>query len=122
MKKIIYAGITMLCVFGIYKLCCIRWQASEDAVSGIVYDSTFNDIISGNTFFKIRASAEMAVTKETSRTYCLPPGHEDTEIVRKAASNKAIKVTLTTDKFFGIMDNPWDCPSIVHVKEIEEDK
>lgn len=100
-------------VFGIYNLDIISWQGSEQVVSGIVYDARFDEVLGGNTRFKVRASAEMAVTEETSPTYCLPPDSEYIDIVRKAAEDKSIKVVVRVHKrqphrrktFWGCDDN-----------------
>lgn len=70
------------------------WQASEEVVSGIVYDAHFDDWPAHNTTFKIRAAAEMAVTEETSPTYCLPKGSQYESIVREAAEDKSVKVIV----------------------------
>lgn len=69
-------------------------QLSEEVVSGIVYDAHFDDWPAHNTTFKIRAAAEMAVTEETSPTYCLPSGSQYESVVREAAENKDIKVIV----------------------------
>lgn len=76
----------------------ISWQASEEVVSGIVYDAHFNDWPGNNTTFKVRASAEMAVTEDTSATFCLPEGSEYESIVREAAENKDVKVIVKVNK------------------------
>lgn len=76
----------------------ISWQASEEVVSGIVYDAHFNDWPGNNTKFKVRASAEMAVTEDTSATFCLPEGSKYESIVREAAENKDIKVVVKVNK------------------------
>lgn len=76
----------------------ISWQASEEVVSGIVYDAHFDDWPSNNTMFKVRASAEMAVTEDTSATFCLPEGSKYESIVREAAENKDIKVVVKVNK------------------------
>lgn len=70
------------------------WQSSEEVVSGIVYDAHFDDWPAHNTAFKIRAAAEMAVTEDTSPTYCLPKGSQYEGIVREAAEDKNIKVIV----------------------------
>lgn len=70
------------------------WQASEEVVSGIVYDAHFDDWPGRNTTFKVRAAAEMAVTEETSPTYCLPSGSQYEGLVREAAEDKDIKVIV----------------------------
>lgn len=81
-------------IFGVWALAHLSWKASEEVVSGIVYDARFNDWPAHNTTFKVRAAAEMAVTEETSLTYCLPKGSQYESIVREAAEDKNIKVIV----------------------------
>lgn len=81
-------------IFGVWALAHLSWKASEEVVSGIVYDARFNDWPAHNTTFKVRAAAEMAVTEETSPTYCLPKGSQYESIVREAAEDKNIKVIV----------------------------
>ena len=81
-------------IFGVWALAHISWQSSEEVVSGIVYDAHFNDWSTENTIFKVRAAAEMAVTEDTSPTYCLPKGSQYESVVREAAENKDIKVIV----------------------------
>ncbi len=52
-------------IWGVWALSHLSWQASEEVVSGIVYDAHFDDWPAHNTTFKIRAAAEMAVTEDT---------------------------------------------------------
>lgn len=115
---IFMVAVAGLGLFGLAKLFCISWMASEDVVSGIVYDATFDEIISGNTNFKIRASAEMYADKDTSATYCLPRGSQYEELIRKAAADKRIKVTVIAHKFFMVKNAIWDCPETIEVKEL----
>ena len=81
-------------IFGVWALFHLSWKASEEVVSGIVYDAHFDDWPTGNTTFKVRAAAEMAVTEDTSPTYCLPKGSQYESVVREAAENKDIKVIV----------------------------
>lgn len=81
-------------IWGIWALLHFSMQLSEEVVSGIVYDAHFDDWPAHNTTFKIRAAAEMAVTEETSPTYCLPSGSQYESIVREAAENKDVKVVV----------------------------
>jgi len=94
-----------------------KWEWSEDLVSGIVYDNTNNMIISGNTKFKIRASENMYADENTSRTYCLPPWSPYIDLVKRAAADKRVKVTVSTSKAFQIL-LPWQCMSNVKVEEL----
>ena len=96
----------------------VRWETSEDLVSGIVYNNTNNAIITGNTEFKIRASAEMNADKNTSRTYCLPPNSKYIPLVKEAAANKNIKLVVTTKTGFYIAANPLACvENVIVTKE-----
>ena len=81
-------------IWGFWALFHFSWKASEEVVSGIVYDAHFDDWPGHNTTFKIRAAAEMAVTEGTSRTYCLPSGSQYESIIREAAEDKDIKVIV----------------------------
>ena len=114
-----YLGLGIVLLGGLWLLGCVRWEVSEDVVSGIVYDATFNGFISGNTTFKVRAAAEMATSKDTSRTYCLPPNSDYTELIRKAAGDKTVKVVVETRKGFRIMGTPLECFDNVVVREVE---
>lgn len=106
-------------LFGLIALLSgIKWETSEDIVSGIVYDNTNNALISGNTHFKIRASADMYADENTSRTYCLPPGSEYIDLVKEAASDKNIRVVVSTEKDFKFM-LPWECNDNVKVERVE---
>lgn len=91
---LIFVAVIGAVIWGIWALFHLSWQASEEVVSGIVYDAHFNDWPANNTTFKIRAAAEMAVTEETSPTYCLPSGSQYESVVREAAENKDIKVIV----------------------------
>lgn len=91
---LIFVAIAGAVIWGFWALFHLSWQASEEVVSGIVYDAHFNDWPAHNTTFKIRAAAEMAVTEGTSPTYCLPSGSQYESIVREAAENKDIKVIV----------------------------
>lgn len=120
------AGIAIIALvaiplFLIAKLMCIDFRTQEEVVSGIVYDASFDEMISGNTNFKIRAAAEMYTDENTSATYCLPRGSKYEELIRKAAGDKTVKVKVTAHKFFEIKNTVVDCPETVEVEEIKED-
>lgn len=83
-----------LIVWGVWALAHFSMQLSEEVVSGIVYNAQFNDWPAENTTFQVRAAAEMAVTEDTSPTYCLPKGSQYESIVREAAEDKDIKVIV----------------------------
>ncbi len=81
-------------IWGIWALAHFSWKTGEDIVSGIIYNAQFNDWPAENTTFQVRAAAEMAVTEETSPTYCLSKGSPYESIVREAAEDKSIKVIV----------------------------
>lgn len=93
-NKILTALIFAAVILGVWALCHLSWKTSEDVVSGIVYDAHFDGWPAHNTTFKIRAAAEMAVTEDTSPTYCLPSGSQYESIIREAAEDKDIKVIV----------------------------
>jgi hypothetical protein len=94
----------------------ISW--SEQNVSGIVYNTTNNSAISGNTRFSVRAAVDTYVSEENQSSYCLPPNSQYKELVNKAAADKNIKVQVTTNKGFWLKA-PWTCINNVTVKEIK---
>lgn len=92
----------------------VEW--AEQNVSGIVYNTTNNSVISGNTEFSIRAAVDTYVSEENQSSYCLPPNSPYKELVNKAAANKEIKVQVTTKKGFWFK-LPWTCIDNVTVTE-----
>lgn len=109
-------GATLIIILVVILLPFIKWEISEDLVSGIVYDNTNNQMISGNTSFKIRAASEMATNEKTSRTYCLPPNSPYIDLVKRAAADKSLRVVVKTDKVF-TLKWPWECVPNVTVEE-----
>lgn len=83
-----------LIAWGVWALAHFSWKTGEDVVSGIIYNAQFNDWPAENTTFQVRAAAEMAVTEDTSPTYCLPKGSQYESIVREAAEDKSIKAIV----------------------------
>lgn len=92
----------------------IEW--SEDNVSGVVYNTTNNAAISGNTDFSIRAAVDTYVSEENRSSYCLPPNSPYKGLVNKAASDKSVKVVVTTKKGLWLK-MPWTCIDNVIVTE-----
>lgn len=90
---------------------------SEQNVSGIVYNTKNNSIISGNTTFSIRASENTYVSEENKSSYCLPPNSQYKELVNKAARDKRIKVVVATSKYFKLKA-PWTCVDNVKVERV----
>lgn len=95
-----------------------RWEWSEDNVSGIVYNTTNNSVVSGNTKFSVRAAVDTYVSEENQSSYCLPLNSPYKELVNKAAADKNVKVQVTTKKGFWIKA-PWTCVDNVTVTEIK---
>ena len=95
-----------------------KWEWSEDNVSGIVYNTTNNSVVSGNTKFSVRAAVDTYVSEENQSSYCLPPNSQYKDLVNKAAADKNIKVQVTTKKGFWFKA-PWTCVDYVTVTEIK---
>ncbi len=93
-------------------------KLSEDNVSGIVYSTTNNSAISGNTNFKVRASVDTYVNERNESAFCLPPNSPYKELVNKAAADKRVKVQVTTKKGFWVKA-PWACVDNVTVTEVK---
>lgn len=96
----------------------VRFSVSSQRVSGIVYNTTNDGFISGNTNFSVRASESTYVSEENQSSYCLPPNSPHIELVNRAAENKNVKVVVTTDKYFAIQ-LPWTCHPNVKVTEVK---
>lgn len=103
-------------LFGLGIFSTIEW--SEDNVSGIVYNTTNNSFISGNTHFSVRAAVDTYVSEENRSSYCLPPNSPYKELVNRAAADKNIKVQVTTKKGFWVK-LPWTCVDNVTVVQVE---
>lgn len=96
-----------------------KWEIAEDNVSGIVYSTTNNGPIAGNTSFKVRASVDSFIDKNTNESsYCLPANSPYKALVNKAASNKTVQVQVTTKKGFWVKA-PWTCIDNVIVTEVK---
>lgn len=103
-----------------------QWTTSEENVSGIVYNTTNNSIISGNTSFMIRASVDTYVYRNSDGStnesaYCLPPNSQYKDLINKAAADKNIKVQVTTKKGYW-WKAPWTCIDNVTVVQVKENK
>lgn len=113
-----------LVIQGIWFLAHLRVHLSEDVVSGIVYNASFDEWPNNKTCFSVRAAAEMAVTEDTSPRYCLPAGSQYTDIVRKAAEDKNVKVVVKVKKSSPHLVKGWLDPDDnieVTIKEPEND-
>ena len=94
-----------------------NWEMSEDNVSGIVYNTTNNGFIAGNTDFDIRAAVDTYVNESNTSSYCLPSGSPYKALVNEAARDKNIKVQVTTTKGFWFK-MPWTCIDNVKVEKL----
>jgi type IV secretory pathway protease TraF len=92
----------------------LKWQKSEELVSGIVYNNTNDGWPVGNTKFSVRASTDTYVSEENQSTYCLPSNSPYISLVKKAAADKNIKVVVTKKKVFTLA-MPWSCINNVEV-------
>lgn len=110
--------IILLVVGFLFLVLFSRFEWSEDNVSGIVYNTTNNSVISGNTRFSVRAAVDTYVSEENKSEYCLPPSSPYKELVNRAAANKEIKVQVTTKKGFWFKA-PWTCVNNVTVTEVK---
>ncbi len=109
----------ILLVLGFFFLIIFtRVEWSEDNVSGIVYNTTNNSAISGNSHFSIRAAVDTYVSEENKSSYCLPPNSQYKELINKAAAYKTVKVQVTTKKGFWVKA-PWTCVDNVVVTEVK---
>lgn len=95
-----------------------NWEVSEDNVSGIVYNTTNNGFVAGNTDFSVRAAVDTYVSEENQSSYCLPKGSPYIELVNRAARDKNVKVQVTTKKGFWVK-MPWTCIDNVVVEEVK---
>lgn len=87
----------------------VKVSPSEQVVSGIVYNNTNNNWLSGNTHFSVRASVDTYVSEENQSSYCLPYGSPYIKLVNEAAKDKSIRVVVTTQKALEVKSAPWTC-------------
>lgn len=102
----------------VYCSSLIRWVTSESIVSGIVYNNQNDAMLSGNTYFSVRASENTVVTEENKSEFCLPPNSPYIKLVNEAAKNKNIKVVVTKSKIFTMVSFPWQCVDSVKVERL----
>ena len=118
---IVLLGFISLAVFLVFTLGSVKFEASNQNVSGVVYNVGNDNFISGNTTFSVRASEDTYVSEENRSSYCLPKGSEYIALVNKAAEDKDIKVVVKTSKFFKFPALPWTCVDNVTVEEAKKD-
>lgn len=111
---------TLVVLWGLFwALPSLRIEASEQNVSGIVYNVKNDAFISGNTHFSVRAAVDTLVTEENESSYCLPPNSPYIALVNEAAENKDIKVVVKTSKVFRLVSAPWVCVDNVTVTRVK---
>lgn len=111
--------LVVLVVGFVLALCCINIKLSNDVVSGIVYNTKYGKAISGNTSFSIRAGENTPVTAENESRYCLPANSPYTDLIKRAAEDKRIKVVVTAEKYGFKLAAPWTCIDNVKVTEVK---
>lgn len=94
------------------------FKTSNERVSGVVYNTSNDSLIAGNTYFSVRAAEDTYVSEENKSSYCLPPGSPYIDLVNRAAENKDIKVVVTASKHF-TFKAPWTCVDNVKVTEVK---
>lgn len=110
--------VVLLILAFVFALVFVRFKASNEVVSGIVYNTTNDRLISGATCFSVRAGENTPVTEENKSSYCLPKNSQYKELVNKAAADKRIKVTVSATKFF-TAKAPWTVYPNVTVTEVK---
>lgn len=112
-------ALVALSIFGLFALLLFsRWEWSADNVSGIVYNTTNDRVLSGATKFSVRAGENTPVDEDNLSRYCLPGNSPYKELVNRAAADKRIKVNVTTKKGFWVKA-PWTCIDNVTVTEVK---
>lgn len=111
-------GISLVVLLIVMAMLFLRFKTNNEVVSGIVYNTTNDSLLAGNTKFSVRASENTYVSEENQSSYCLPPNSPYKELVNKAAENKNIKVIVTKTKFIALQA-PWTCRDNVKVMEVQ---
>lgn len=120
MKVLAGFFVTLAVLWGLFwVLPSVRIAASEQNVSGVVYNTTNNKFISGNTHFSVRASVDTYTNEQNQSSYCLPPNSPYKDLVNEAAANKEIKVQVKTSKMFRVESAPWKCADNVVVTRVK---
>ena len=116
-EDFLFGGAVVFGILFFIMLLFISWKGSNEVVSGIVYNTSNDSLLAGNTKFSVRASEDTYVSEENRSSYCLPPNSPYKELVNKAAQDKKIKVIVEEKKYFAIQA-PWTCKDNVIVKEV----
>lgn len=96
----------------------VSFKPNNEVVSGIVYNTSYSHLFTGNTHFSVRASEATYVSEENRSSYCLPPNSPYLPLIKKAAEDKRVKVVVTADKYFALQA-PWTCKNNVRVTEVK---
>lgn len=112
------AFVLVLIVAFIFSIFFVRFKLSNEVVSGIVYNTTNDRVISGATCFSVRASEATYVNEETKSSYCIPKNSQYKELVNRAAADKRVKVTVEAHKYFTVKA-PWSVYPNVSVTELK---
>ena len=96
-----------------------RIATSEQNISGIVYNVSNDDFISGNSHFSVRAAVDTLVTDENESSYCLPGNSPYKTLINKAAEDKNVRVIVRTKKMFYVAANPLVCADNVVVTQVK---
>ena len=115
----VYFIILALALTAIVLTLSIKVQLNNKVVSGVVYNTTNDSFIAGNTTFSVRASEDTYVSKENKSSFCLSPNSPYRDLVNEAAIDKNKKVIVESKKIFKLA-KPWTCIDNVTVKLIEE--
>lgn len=111
--------VVLLLVVGfLFAIFFVRFQLSNEVVSGIVYNTTNERAVSGATCFSVRAGENTPVTDENQSSYCLPGDSPYKKLVNRAAADKRVKVTVEAHKYF-MVKAPWHVAPNVTVTEIK---
>jgi hypothetical protein len=110
--------ITAFIVLLILAIFFVRLQLSNGVVSGIVYNTSHDSLIGGNTHFSVRAGENTPVTKENESKFCLPPNSPYKELIIRAAKDKRVKVEVESKQHFSLQA-PWVCVNNVVVAEVK---
>jgi hypothetical protein len=116
----VFGAVVILLLIGafFFAVLFVRFKTSNERVSGIVYNTQNDRLISGKTTFSVRASENTVVTEENASNYCLPKGSKYIALVNRAAEDKRIKVVVTSGKYVAVQ-LPWSCNSNVVVTEVK---
>ena len=113
-----WLGFIIVIALLIFSALFVRFQTSNQVVSGIAYNTSNDSFIGGNTHFSVRASENTYVSEENQSSYCLPPNSPYKELVNRAAQDKSVKIVVTAEKYFAIKA-PWVCQPNVKVSEVK---